>query len=184
MATVETLLTAEEFGSLPDDGRRTELVQGRIVELPPPGSPHGRACNLAGMYIGHYALTHDLGRAFNNDTGVITHRDPDSVRGADVSFYSYDRMPRGPMPTRYPDVAPDLVIEVRSPSDRPGEIREKVDEYLAAGVLVVCVLDPEDRSARLSYPGRPAVVLGPDDELTFPECLGDFRVAVRQLFGE
>jgi len=184
MATVETLLTAEEFADMPDDGRRTELVRGRIVEMPPPGGPHGRACNLAGMFIGHYALTHDLGRAFNNDTGVVTDRDPDSVRGADVSFYSYARMPRGPMPDGYPARSPELVIEVRSPSDRPREVEAKVAEYLAAGVLVVCVLDPKDRSARLSYPGRPAVVLGPNDELTFPECLGDFRIIVRQLFGE
>jgi Uma2 family endonuclease len=182
MATVETRLTAEEFGQMPDDGRRTELVRGRIVELPPTRSRHGKICNKAGRLLGNFADDHDLGHVMNNDSGVVTERGPDTVRGADVVFYSYDRMPKNSIPETYPTVAPELVIEVRSPSDRWKDINAKVAEYLHVGVLVVCVLDPELRTARLSYSGQLDRTLGPDEELTFPECLPGFRALVRSFF--
>ena len=182
MASVETLITAEEFGRMPDDGRRTELVRGRIVELPPPKSRHGKVCNKAGRLIGNFADDHDLGHVMNNDTGVVTERNPDTVRGADILFYSYARMPKESIPDDYPEVSPELIIEVRSPSDRWRDIHAKVDEYLKAGVLVVCVLDPEPRTAHLYRAGATPQVLGPDDDLTFPECLPGFSVPVRRFF--
>ncbi len=69
MASVETLMTAEEFGRMPDDGRRTELVQGRVIELPPPRSRHGKVCNKTGRLLGNFAEEHDLGHVMSNDTG-------------------------------------------------------------------------------------------------------------------
>jgi Uma2 family endonuclease len=182
MATAESLMTAEEFGRMPDDGRRTELVRGSIIELPPPRSRHGKICNKVGRLLGNFADDRDLGHVLNNDSGIVTARGPDTVRGADVAFYSYERMPKDSIPETYPEVAPELVIEVRSPTDRWPDIHTKVAEYLNAGVLVVCVLDYETQSAHLAFPDRPNRTLGPDDELTFPECLPDFRVVVRSLF--
>ncbi len=182
MATAEALLTAEEYGNMPDDGRRTELVRGRIVEVGQPRLRHGQVCNRAAFLLTTSVEEHDLGHILINDTGVITERDPDTVRGADVAFYSFDRLPKGPLPHEYPSVAANLIIEVRSPSDRWPDILAKVAEYLHLGVPVVCVLDPDPEAAYLYYPDRPNRTLGPDDELTFPECLGDFRVAVRRFF--
>ena len=182
MATVEALITAEEFGQMPDDGRRTELVRGRIVELPPPKPRHGKVCNKAGRLLGNFAEDHDLGHVLNNDSGILTERGPDTVRGADVAFYSYGRMPKDSIPESYPDVPPELVIEVLSPGNRWTDVSEKVSEYIKAGVLVVCVLDPEPRTAHLYYPDQPNRTLGPDEELTLPECLPDFHVMVRSFF--
>src|SRR5262249_45119838 len=152
------------------------------VRMPQPKPRHGYVCNTAGIVLGVFVREHDLGRVFNNDTGVITERDPDTVRGADVAFYSYERLPRGPLQDEYPPAAPELVIEVRSPSDRWPDIEEKVAEYLHAGVLVVVVLDPDPRTAHLYSADVPTRVLGPDDELTLPEILGDFRVRVARFF--
>lgn len=182
MATAEALMTAEEFGQMPDDGRRTELVRGRIIELPPPGFLHGNVCFKIAFVLGIFVEGRDLGRLVTNDTGIVTRRDPDSVRGADIAFYSFGRLPKGTTPSLYPEVAPELVVEVRSPSDRWRDVHDKVAEYLALGVLVVCVLDPEPRSAHLYYPDQPNRTLGPEDELSVPECLGDFRVGVGRLF--
>jgi Uma2 family endonuclease len=182
MAIGEALMTAEEYGQMPDDGRFTELVRGRIIELPPPNLRHGQICMNVALILGVFTRERDLGHVLINDTGVITHRDPDTVRGPDVFFLSFEKRPRGPLPNSYGEIAPDIVFDVRSPSDRWPDILEKVTEYIRAGVLVVCVLDPEPMQAHLYYPDQPPRTLGPDDELTLPEPLGDFRVAVRRFF--
>jgi Uma2 family endonuclease len=182
MATVEALLTAEEFGRMSDNGLRTELVRGRIIEVPPPKKRHGKVCQRISMLLGIYVETHDIGHVLINDSGIITERNPDSVRGADVAYYSYARLPRGPVSDSYSGAAPEIVFEVRSSSDRWVEILEKVSEYLKAGVLVVCVIDPEPQTARLYYPDQAELILGPGDDLTFPECLPGFAVRIGRLF--
>jgi Uma2 family endonuclease len=177
------LLTAEEFARRPDPGYPEELVKGRVVRMPPPKARHGQICNRVGRILGNYAEEHDLGHVLNNDSGVITERDPDSVRGPDVSYYSFVKIPRGPLPQAYPDVPPDLVFEVLSPDDRWPKVLVKVGEYLVAGVSVVAVLDPERRNLHLYEGDEPVRILSADDELTVPALLGDFRVAVGRFFG-
>jgi Uma2 family endonuclease len=103
------------------------------------------------------------------------------VRGPDVAFYSYSRVPRGPLPTGYWS-SPELVFEVRSPSDRWKAITVKAGEYLAAGVLVVCVLDPDTRTICIYTENDSPSKKTEDDELTLPEVFPDFRVPVRQFF--
>ena len=185
MSTVphaQSLLTAEQFAERPDPGYREELVRGRIVPMPMPKPRQGYICNKAGRIFGNFVEEHRLGWVFNNDTGVITERDPDTVRGADIAFYSYNRLPPGDLPDSYPAVAPELVIEVRSPGDRWPEVLAKVAEYLAAGVSVVLVLDDQRRVAHLFDDDGGHQMLGPDDELTLPQFLGAFRIAVGRFF--
>ena len=182
MATATDLLTAEQFGTRPDPGYPEELVQGRIVTMRPATPRHGQICGEANRLLRGHVDRHDLGHVLCNDSGVITERDPDTVRGADVSFYSYAKVPRGKIRKGYLDVVPDLVVEVRSADDRWGDILAKVHEYLDAGVGVVIVLDPEPERAHIFRSDQPPRELGPDDELTVPDLLGDFRVAVRRFF--
>src|SRR5207244_1669587 len=134
MSIVQTLLTAEEFARLPDRGRPTELVRGRIVEMNVPFPRHGQVCGQTAYLLKDYLRTDDRGQVVTNDSGVITERDPDTVRGGDVCFYSYTRVPKGPLPQGYLSVVPDAVFEVRSPDDRWSKITAKVAEYLNAGV--------------------------------------------------
>src|SRR5208337_1361980 len=84
--TMPTLLTAEEFAQRPDPEYPEELVRGRIVPLPMPKPRHGEICNRVGRILGDCAENRDLGRVLSNDTGIITERGPDTVRGADISF--------------------------------------------------------------------------------------------------
>lgn len=174
-------MTAEEFLAQPDDGRRTELVRGRIVEMPSPTPAHGFYCLNIGSILREYVRQKDLGRVVSNDSGVQTQRGPDTIRGADVAYYSFSRVPRGPLPTGYWP-APELVFEVRSPSDRWQAISAKAGEYLAAGVLVVCVLDPETRTVGIytadAFPSRRTM----NEELTLPEVFPDFNVPVQAFF--
>jgi Uma2 family endonuclease len=118
----------------------------------------------------------------SNDSGVITERNPDSVRGADIAFYSFNRLPRGPLAPGYGPEVPELVVEVRSPSDRWREIHEKITEYLNAGVTTVIVLDPGPDTAHVFSADDAPKVLAADDELVLPGILDGFRVRVREFF--
>lgn len=182
MATIEALLTAEEYGRLPDNGCPTELVRGRIILMNVPNFQHGKICARLAMLVAHYAEEHQLGHVLSNDAGVITERAPDTVRGPDVSFYSYARIPKGAAPTGYPDVVPEVVIEVRSPTDRWAKVLGKVGEYLNAGIALVYVVDGQSQSVFAYSAEQPNTTLGGDDEMTFPAPLDGLRIPVRRLF--
>jgi Uma2 family endonuclease len=182
MATAEALLTAEEYSLLPDNGQPTELIRGRAVDVNLPTPRHGEICTQVVRILGRFLDDHDLGRLIGNDSGVITERDPDTVRGADVAYYSYSRIPRGPSPRGYLTVVPELVFEVRSPTDRWGQVLTKVGEYLEAGVGLVCVLDEPTRSAHIYRADQPAQALAADTELIFPELFPEFRLTVGRFF--
>ena len=177
-----TLLTAEQFAERPDPGYPEELVRGRIVPMPMPKPRQGEICSKADRILGVYAEERDLGRVLCNDTGVITERGPDTVRGADISFYSFARVPKGPLPDRYLDISPDLVVEVLSPSDRWPKVLAKVAEYLDAGTTVVLVLDDERRQVHFYRVDGATRLLGAEEELSIPDLLGEFRVRVGRFF--
>jgi Uma2 family endonuclease len=182
MPVAEPLLTAEEYLTLPDQGFPNELVRGKIVRLYVPTPRHGQICGHIVYLISRYLDAHDLGHLICNDSGVITERNPDTVRGADIAFYSYQRVPHGPLPDGYLDVCPELIVEVRSPTDRWSVILAKVAEYLEAGVTVVCVLDQMTERCHVYRNEEEIQVIQPEQDLTLPDVLPDFRVVVRRFF--
>ncbi|HEY7425483.1 MAG TPA: Uma2 family endonuclease [Gemmataceae bacterium] len=182
VAVEKTLLTAEEFLRLPNDGRPRELVRGRIVYMNVPMPRHGQICGQVYYLLRRHLEEHPLGHVVCNDSGVQTERGPDTVRGADVAFYSYSRVPPGPLPQGYLPVVPELVFEVRSPTDRWGRILAKVAEYLEAGVTVVCVLDQMTEQGRVYRSDDPGQEFTAEQELTIPDVLPDFRVVVQRFF--
>lgn len=183
MATATSLVTAEQYMALPGsfDGP-TELVKGELVTMPPPRPRHGQICFRIAHLLGIYLDNHPIGEVLTNDSSVVTERGPDTVRGADVAFYSYERVPKGPLPAGLLPVAPDLVFEVRSASDRWNELHTKVAEYLNVDVKAVCVLDEDTQTVHVFYADRKPQVLAADDDFALPEILGDFRVPVRRFF--
>ena len=176
---VPKLLTAEEYLRQPNE-HYDELVRGRIVRMAPPHQLHGRRCLRIAMRLELFAAPLGLGLATTNDSTVVTQRGPDTVRGADVSFFLRVSLPNGKLPEQGVPPVPDLIVEVRSPSDRPGEIRRKVQEYLDAGVKIVAVYEPKQPS--MTNHRRSGVEdFGPDDEWTIPDLLPGFAVKVREL---
>src|SRR5215475_1641950 len=107
----EDLLTAEEYLQLPDRGIPTELIRGRVVEMNVPAPRHGEICVNTVTLLHTHIRTNKLGRLVSNDGGIVTERGPDTVRGGDVAFYSYARIPPGPLPRGYLTVVPELVFE-------------------------------------------------------------------------
>lgn len=175
------LMTAEEFARL-HGGDYVELVRGHVVEQTMPFPKHGKICNNTAYYITSHAFAHDSGHVMTNDSFVRTERNPDTVRGADISYWSYDRLPKGPIPEGLLSVAPDLTVEVRSPSDRWKLVIEKVGEYLEAGVRVVIVLDPQAATAHIYRKGELPQIFDNGDDLLVPDVLPGFAVPVAKLF--
>jgi Uma2 family endonuclease len=184
VATPEKLITVDEYLKLASqiDGP-TELVRGRIITMTPPYPWHGYVCGKVDRIVGGFIETNDRGYPACNDSGVVTQHDPDTMRGADFAFYSYQRVPKGTFKKKgYLPVAPDLVIEVKSPSDLWKSILAKVAEYLNAGVTVVCVLDPERQTATIYQADQPEQTLSAEAMLSFPQVLPGFSVPVKRFF--
>jgi len=142
------LLTAEQLLDVRIPNKRFELVRGVLVVREPPGGRHGRIAMNVAMELGNYVRTHDLGVVYAAETGFTVARRPDTVRAPDLAFVRRERLP-SPEPIGYPDLAPDLVVEVLSPGDRPGEILAKIADWLSAGTALVWIIDPDRRVARV-----------------------------------
>lgn len=143
-----TLMTAEELLHLRISDKRSELVRGVLVVREPPGYRHGRVAMELGRRIANHVVERGLGSVFAAETGFTLSRDPDTVRAPDVAFIRRERLP-DPEPTGFPDLAPDLVVEVLSSDDRPGKVLAQVADWLSAGSRLVWVVDPERRLARV-----------------------------------
>jgi Uma2 family endonuclease len=175
------LLTAEEFFLLPvpEDGSQQELVRGEIVTVAPPGGLHGLCCNKAGRRLGNFVDANDRGTVTSNDTGFITERGPDSVRGADIAFWSSERLPV--VPVGYIGIAPDMLVEVLSPSNSSKLIRGKLKEYFAGGVRMVWVIAPEDRTLTIYRTPDEGRVLHETAMVTGEDVLPGFTCRVSEL---
>jgi Uma2 family endonuclease len=178
----QKLLTADEFFLLPEpkDGSRQELVKGVIVTMPPPGGRHGACCSRINHRVSSFVDAHQSGTVCSNDTGFVSERDPDSVRGPDLSYWSRERLPE--VPAGYIEIPPDLAVEVVSPSDHFGRIQKKAKDFLEKGVRLVWVADPEDRSVTVYRPGQMLVILSENDTLTGEDVLPGFSCRVGDLF--
>jgi Uma2 family endonuclease len=180
-STIDLLYTAEQYAALPDDGKLTELVRGRIVEMPNPTPSYSYVCaNISGA-LRDFVRSRELGRVVSNDSGVKTERGPDTVRGLDVAFHSYACVPRGPLPAGYWP-SPEIVFEVKSPSDRWPAITAKAGEYLTAGVVIVCVVDPETESVAVYLDNELPRRHTSEEYLLLPEVLPGFSITVRHFF--
>lgn len=176
----ERLITAEELARLPDMGP-CELVNGRIVPLSPAQPPHGYYEGAIGIPLGNYARASGRGRVLFGEVGIWTRRGPDTVRGADLVFISHDRYARR-NPKGFLDVPPELVVEVLSPDDRRGEVMEKLEEYLAMGVDVVWIVDPEHRYVLAYHSLMEVEFFEEEDILMEEEILPGFALPVTEIF--
>src|SRR5712692_2490245 len=146
MAISKKQMTAEELERLPDDGRLYELVNGELRIMTPAGSQHGRVGTRIYRPLANYVYEHGLGEVFPSDTGFQLTRDPDTVRSPDVAFVCRERMEAVGDLTGYWPGAPDLVVEVISPSDLYTEVEDKILTWLGHGTRLVLVANPRHRT--------------------------------------
>ena len=176
------LLTAEDLLALQSKGVKGELIRGVLFETVSTGIEHGEiAANFAGEMRG-FVRPRQLGRIVTSDSGIRLEKNPDTVREPDVAFISAERLPLGTRVSGYSEVAPDLVVEIVSPSDTLREIYDKARMWLSFGVLLVWVADPETRTVSIHQSEHPIATMTDVDTLDGSTVLPGFTLPVAVVF--
>ncbi|MGH7544526.1 MAG: Uma2 family endonuclease [Gemmatimonadota bacterium] len=178
----KSLLTIEEFERLPDDEWRCELVRGVVVREPPAGFEHGRVAMRVSLLLARFVEEHGLGEVLASETGFVLFEEPPTVRAPDAAFVAEGRVP-SPAPPGFGRLAPDLAVEVVSPSNTIAQIQSKVLDYLDAGSRLVWIVDPTTRSVAVYRSRKEIRLLSGADELDGEDVLPGFRVGLEEVFG-
>ena len=175
-----TLMTAEDLMANPVPNKCTELVAGHMLVREPPGYRHGYVASQFLLAIGIHVRTNKLGHVLAAETGFTLFRNPDTVRAPDVAFIRSERIP-SPLPRGYAEFAPDLAVEVLSPSDRAGKVLAKVGDWIDAGARLVWIVDPERRVARVYRADGTQLTLTASDTLDGEDVLPGFSALLSEL---
>jgi Uma2 family endonuclease len=179
MSTTASAITAEQLLAMPPDDWRYELVNGELRRMSPAGEEHGRiAMNLGGR-LAQFVRERGLGVVYAAETGFLLRREPDTVRAPDVAFVKASR--HSSVNGFFPG-APDLAVEVVSPSDSYVEVEEKVLEWLGCGTSVVLVITPRKRAVSIYRSTDDIRILSEVDTLDLSFLIPGFSVVVRELF--
>ena len=174
-------MTADELLEQQPLHLRSELVQGRLLVREPGAYQHGKLSMVIGAALHAWVAPRKLGDVVGAETGFTLRRNPDTVRAADAAFISTARMPpRGG--TGFAELAPDLVVEVLSPSDRAGEVRAKTADWIDAGVRLVWLIDATHRSAVVHRADGSSHRLSAGDQLDGETVLPGFTLPLSDLF--
>ncbi|CAN5121732.1 Uma2 family endonuclease [soil metagenome] len=180
---LKTRMTAVQFLRKYGDKSGFELDRGHLVRLPMPGFEHGNITCTVSALLREFVKAKDIGRVASQDTFIRLRSNPSSFRGPDVLFISYKLLPKSAKRPKGPlEVMPELVIEVRSPTDRLKVVTDKGREYLDAGVKVVIIIDPETESLGVFRDEELPQRFHNGDTVTIPDVLPGFSAPVKAFF--
>ena len=182
MATTHHLMTAEELLRLPDDGYRYELVRGELRRMAPAGHIHGRVAINVTTPLDRHVRAHDLGVVCAAETGFKLASNPDTVRAPDVAFIRRERVQEVGDAEGYWPGAPDLAVEVISPSDTFADVQEKVFDWLEAGTRMVILVMPRKRAVTVYRSLADMMMLTEHDMLDGGDVVPGWKIPVRELF--
>lgn len=174
-------LSVEEFEVYPTPDGKAELVRGELRLSPPPGSPHGLVVARVAQLLSNHVMERRLG-AVLTDAGFELLQLPRTVRAPDIAFVRADRLPARGISRGFLRMAPDLDVEVVSPSETRKELEEKLSDYRASGVPVVWVIDPEERTVRVIAGARTVQLLVKHETLDGGSVVPGFSCGVAELF--
>ncbi len=181
MTTKTRLMTADELLRMPSDGNRYELIRGNLKSMPLRGGFHGKQAGSIQGSLGTHARANGLGVVYAAETGFLLETNPDLVLAPDVAFIRRERQHLGDT-ARYIPIAPDLAVEVISPSDRLTQVHEKALEWLAHGVRMVIVVNPRNRTVQVYRSPTDIATLTEADTLDGGDVVPGWRMAVADIF--
>jgi Uma2 family endonuclease len=180
--TISTQLTAEALWQLAQDEHRYQLIKGELKQMSPAGPRHGRIAMRLGALIEQHARQNNLGFVYAAETGFKLQENPDTVRAADAAFIAQSRIPPEGEPEGFWAIAPDLVVEVVSPSDSAQMIQSKITDWLTAGCHLVWIVYPDNQTVTEYRSLTEVRVLTAAYSLIGGEVLPDFTCPVQDLF--
>lgn len=176
------IMTVEEFLVCETGDGKAELVRGELRVSPPAGGPHGVCgANLLAALISH-VVPRKLGRVLGDGFGYQLGQIPHTVRVPDASFVRADRWPAKGVGRGLVKLAPDIAVEVLSPSETASDLQERLDDYQLSGTSLLWVLDPVRRSVTVIARNAPLKQLHERDTLNGGDVLPEFFCAVSDLF--
>jgi Uma2 family endonuclease len=175
------ILSPDDFMVHPAANGRTELVRGHIRVMSPASAAHGLVSLTVGRLLSTYVLEHRLGECFSDSTGYILPNLPNTVRAPDASFVREDRLPPDGVGGGYLKLAPDLAVEVLSPSESKADLSEQLSDYFVAGTTLVWVIDPATRTVA-AISANESSTLGVEDTLSGGDVVPGFNCGVAELF--
>ena len=185
----DSLMTAEEFIDLPkEDGWHYELAEGRLVRMPLAGYSHDVIVSRLAARLLPFVEEYNLGECTLSQAGYLLSQagEPDTVRSPDLAFVSIARIPppNTVERTAFPRLAPDLVVEVVSPSQYRPEMVERAHMWLSAGVRLVWIIWPQFQQVEVWRPDHntPVAVLGIADILDGLDVIPGFTFPIARLF--
>lgn len=178
-------LTARDLWAMGGGDVRRELVDGEIIEMVPVGGLHGRITVEVVRRLADFVEPHRLGEVVAGDVGFVLGlpQDPERVRAPDVAFLSAQRIPAGGLPEGFLHGAPDLAVEVLSPSDPRGGVEQKVRDYLDAGARLVWVVAPRARTVTVYRADGSAHLLRETDQLDGEDVLPGLTIPLADVLG-
>lgn len=181
MSTDTRLLTLAEYAALdePDEAHVTELVRGVVVREPRPRRRHGLVQAELAYRLKDWAKAH--GAEVTVESGYILSEEPATLRGPDVAVVLERRSAEG-QPGGWVPGAPDVAVEVLSPSDTSSAMQQKVLDYLEAGARLVWIADPEAHTVTVHRPDGSANIVREHETLTGEDVLTDFSADVGEIF--
>lgn len=184
MATLQTgrLLSCEEFEARYADAPCCELERGEVITLSPGGLEHSRPSMNVAYLIESWARRTRSGRVYSNEAGLITQREPDTVRGADVAYFSHERLPIGKEPAGFSSVPPNLVVEIVGRGQGWSKLVEKAGEYLQMGVDRVWIVNPQSRTVHVLRPDAEPQRLDVGQTIANDPLLPGFECSVAAIF--
>ena len=183
MATANQLITAEELLRMPDDGYRYELVRGELRKMAAAGYLHGRIAINITTPLDRYVRAHNLGVVCAAETGFKLASNPDVVRAPDVAFIRRERAEEVGDVEGYWPGAPDLAVEVISPSDTYSDVQEKVFDWIEAGTRMVVLVIPRKRTVTIYRSLTDIVMLTEHDTLDGGDVVPGWKTPVSEVFG-
>ncbi len=161
---------------------RAELIDGEIVEMTPSSDGSSSIAARITVLLGMHVLPNKLGRLYSADGGFVLFPDRETVRVPDVAFVRTERMPQGEARRHFPRLAPDLVVEVLSPTDRASDVLSKVAMYQEAGVPLIWLVDPDAQTVTVLATNLGPVTRRAGDTLDGGNILPDLSIAVADIF--
>ena len=182
MAIAGRVMTADDLWRRPNDGCRHELLRGELRTMTPAGFEHGAIVVNITAPLAEHVKSQRLGDVCGAETGFKIAVDPDTVLAPDAAFVRRERIAASGRPIGFWPGAPDLAVEVLSPSDTVYAVDEKVEAWLSAGSTAVWIVNPHRRTVTIHRSGTAVRTLSGADTLEGEDVVPGFRVPVADIF--